>query len=334
MPVQPGTNVSSRINPGRPADSQGATREVSSAPGPADGRTPSARGENLTPCVGRRYPPSSRRRSRMLHIHCGDSSAGTLRQSDMPGEVIVWCDPVVQGPTPAVSRERRGTGPRAGYLATTAARLTAADLARRLRRKTTPWHARPSTTKWSCGSMLPLRPVDPHLRARPALAARAWKTRFSSLSALETSQASRASVAWARLHPEQLRLPLPTRRPVTPEQIALARRAWKPGLRPTPTDLAAGARRNRPASLPGRGAGPPPGQFRPPPTAWIAWSRRRWKPIAEGHDRPFSLFRAVDEREARPFIGDTMLWCAPGGARVRRNAARHDRWSRAAPALR
>ena len=30
--------------------------------------------------------------------------------------------------------------------------------------------------------------------------------------------------------------------------------------------------------------------------------------IAEGHDGPFSLFRAVDEREARPFIGDTMLW--------------------------
>jgi len=39
--------------------------------------------------------------SGMLHVHCGDSSAGALRRSGVPGDVIVWCDPLMDGPTPA-----------------------------------------------------------------------------------------------------------------------------------------------------------------------------------------------------------------------------------------
>ena len=38
---------------------------------------------------------------RMLHVHCGDSSADTLRKSDVGGTVITWCDPLIEGATPA-----------------------------------------------------------------------------------------------------------------------------------------------------------------------------------------------------------------------------------------
>lgn len=34
----------------------------------------------------------------MLHVHCGDTSADALRRSGVPGEVIVWCDLLTEGP--------------------------------------------------------------------------------------------------------------------------------------------------------------------------------------------------------------------------------------------
>jgi len=37
----------------------------------------------------------------MLHIHNGDSSAGTAKQSAMPGEHVAWREALIDGPTPA-----------------------------------------------------------------------------------------------------------------------------------------------------------------------------------------------------------------------------------------
>ena len=37
----------------------------------------------------------------MLHIHNGDSSAGTAKQSSMPGEHFAWREALIEGPTPA-----------------------------------------------------------------------------------------------------------------------------------------------------------------------------------------------------------------------------------------
>src|SRR5688572_16660653 len=37
----------------------------------------------------------------MLHIHNGDSTASALRKTDVPGESIVWCDVLHEGPAVA-----------------------------------------------------------------------------------------------------------------------------------------------------------------------------------------------------------------------------------------
>lgn len=37
----------------------------------------------------------------LLHIHCGDSSAESLRASSIGGKVIAWYDPLIEGPSPA-----------------------------------------------------------------------------------------------------------------------------------------------------------------------------------------------------------------------------------------
>ena len=45
---------------------------------------------------------AGRRQTRgLLHVHCGDSVAGSHRQSSLHGQVIVWQDPLLEGPTPA-----------------------------------------------------------------------------------------------------------------------------------------------------------------------------------------------------------------------------------------
>ena len=64
-----------------------------------------------------RQTPSPAQRATMLHVHCGDSSANALRGSDAPGEVVVWCDPVVEGPTPISLSVDEWRAVRARYLA-------------------------------------------------------------------------------------------------------------------------------------------------------------------------------------------------------------------------
>ena len=46
----------------------------------------------------------------MLHIHCGDISADTLRKSGVPGEVTVWMDLLVEGPAGVEDKGFAGTG--------------------------------------------------------------------------------------------------------------------------------------------------------------------------------------------------------------------------------
>lgn len=36
--------------------------------------------------------------AKSLHIHSGDTAANLLRQTSVPGDTLVWCDPVIRGP--------------------------------------------------------------------------------------------------------------------------------------------------------------------------------------------------------------------------------------------
>jgi hypothetical protein len=52
----------------------------------------------------------------MLHIHCGDSSAKIMKMSGLPGEVIVWCDMVCEGPLPGDMPDAARRAIRAKYV--------------------------------------------------------------------------------------------------------------------------------------------------------------------------------------------------------------------------
>lgn len=44
---------------------------------------------------------ADRQELRFMHLHCGDSSAESLRRSGVPGTVLTWYDPLTEGPVPA-----------------------------------------------------------------------------------------------------------------------------------------------------------------------------------------------------------------------------------------
>ena len=41
----------------------------------------------------------------MLHVRCGNDIVGKLRAAGVPGEILVWADPLCQGPTRAANGE-------------------------------------------------------------------------------------------------------------------------------------------------------------------------------------------------------------------------------------
>ena len=53
----------------------------------------------------------------MLHIHNGDSAAGTAKKSDIPGEHLAWREALVCGPAPGGLPEAEFRRVRAQYLA-------------------------------------------------------------------------------------------------------------------------------------------------------------------------------------------------------------------------
>src|SRR5258705_2830960 len=52
----------------------------------------------------------------MLHIHNGDSSAGTAKQSSLPGEHVAWRESLITGPTPGGLSRSEWRSMRASHL--------------------------------------------------------------------------------------------------------------------------------------------------------------------------------------------------------------------------
>jgi hypothetical protein len=57
-----------------------------------------------------------REEKKMLHVFCGDTSANNLRLAGDLGDVIVWCDPLSEGPTPTGLSPRQWRMVRSLYL--------------------------------------------------------------------------------------------------------------------------------------------------------------------------------------------------------------------------
>jgi Domain of unknown function (DUF1835) len=172
----------------------------------------------------------------MLHITDGESVAGTLRQSAVPGEVRIFGDLMYEGPAPSGLSEAEWWDRRARFLSETAG-LTLAEARHAVRAYEDSLHAIPNhdeTVVW----------MDHRLSDQLMLIMLLeWFYRLHrgrsglSLICVGRYRGMENFVGLGHLTAEQLASLADTRSPVSEAEFALASVAWKAFTSPVPTDI-------------------------------------------------------------------------------------------------
>jgi hypothetical protein len=260
--------------------------------------------------------PVGWREPRMLHVLNGDVVRETLEHAAVPGTLAVWADVLHEGPVPGEdvsSAERREV--RARYLAQ-AGHATYGDALATLRGWDSGLDAAPDHDEvviWCehdlFDQLLLIRHLH-HFSGRGLAGARL------SLICIDRHPEVPHFMGLGQLSAEALAALLPTRRPVTAEQTALAGAAWRAFTAPDPMHLQSlmdgdstalpwlePALRRHLQEFPAVGSG-------------LSRTERQILHAAAAAPRPIGeLFREVQRAESVFFIGDTSF------ARVLRDLA-------------
>lgn len=243
-----------------------------------------------------------------LHVHCGDSSAASLRRSRVGEAVIVWCDPLMEGPVPEGKSDEELRHVRAEYLG----RLTGKEAATCLG-----WLAKQEkalerfadhreVVLWfdAClfDQVILIRQLD--WFARRALG----ETKLSLICVGEFPGFDRFR-GLGELSPDQLTSLLDTRHDVTPAETELAVRAWPAFRSPDPTAIARLLESDT-SALPYLAAALTRHleQFPSVRNGLNRLENAALEVIAEGHSKLGEIFSLVSGKEAPAFFGDTSLW--------------------------
>ncbi len=238
----------------------------------------------------------------MLHLTNGDSAAGSIRRTGVPGSVIAWRDILHEGPVPAGLTLEGLSDKRARFLAEwgegsfpeISASLGARDSALRSARRVVLWF------EHDLYDQLQL------LQILATLAAQRGTT--AELIAIDAFPGVEPFYGLGQLTTPQLASLWPQRRPVTLPQLALASRAWKAFGATDPnavrhlldTDLTA-LPLLRPALERLREEHPAL------PTGLSRTERQILAAVAAGNQRFADVFRTTQAMEAAPFMGDSTL---------------------------
>ena len=255
-----------------------------------------------------RQTPPPAQRAAMLHVHCGDSSANALRASDVPGEVIVWCDPVVEGPTPVGLGEDEWRAVRARYLA--AGEPGKGEGCRK-------WLAQQDeaiaqfreygeVVLWFDACLFDQTIL---VRLLDWFGARDLGRTKLSLICIGAFPGFERFRGLGELTGEQLASLLPLRQEVTPAQLALASEAWAAYGSADPIAIEALTVKDT-SALPFLHAALLRHLERFP-SVRNGLSRLEDEvldAVAGGRTRLDEIFREVSDKEERPFFGDTTVW--------------------------
>ena len=249
----------------------------------------------------------------MLHVRCGDDIVDALREAGLPGARLSWADPLAEGPVAAGVEGDAWYDRRADWLSSrhgvprdeAIACLRAQDdaLARAreeeevvlwfehdlfdqaILARLLAWFDQPG----SGGTRLTMVDVEPILRENPA---------FRGLG---------------QLGPEPLARLFEARRPVTPEQLALGARAWAAMRDPGPDGLEELLASDTEALPYLRDAVVRLCLERRPGSDGLVLSDRlALEVVRDGAGTAADAFRAVQDREAAPWMGDTSFWAVLG----------------------
>ena len=253
----------------------------------------------------------------MLHIHCGDTSAKLLKQAGVPGEIIVWTDPVCEGPLPCDVSDDELRAVRAKYISESTrgalATQTVADRFRKEDEALVRFSEHEEVVLWfdAClfDQALLVRQLDWFSRRDLG------KTKLSLISVGEFPGIDRFCGP-GDLMPKELASLLEKRHEVTAAEKELARAAWAALRSPDPAAIEKVCEGDT-SALPYLD-GALMRYLQQYPSVRNGLNRLQnnaLKAVATGHFQLVDIFVQVDHREDRPFVGDTTLWqCLDGMA--------------------
>jgi hypothetical protein len=245
----------------------------------------------------------------MLHITNGDSAAEGIRQAGLPGSMLAWRDVLHEGPVPADLSLHELSAVRAGFIAgegwapadeaatgfaerdATLARFTEHD-------EVCLWFEHDLYDQLQCLQILDWLAGE-----------RAGDTVLSMVCIGQFPGVERF-YGLGQLSPAQLASLYPNRRPITREQLDLARSAWAAFRAAEPSALIALVKGDSTSALPFLHAAllRHLAEF---PALEHGLSRTEHytlERLAAGPVDPFAAFQTVQEREEAPYLGDTIFW--------------------------
>lgn len=243
----------------------------------------------------------------MLHIHCGDYSAASLRESGVHGEVLVWHDPVSDGPTPAGLPVEAWLDLRAAFIARQAGHANTAGIRATFTAELAALESSKTQDEVVLWFDACLFDQSILIRLLKWYALNGTPTTLSLIDVGDFPGKPRFK-GLGELNAAEMASLFPQRKPVTPEMLALARHAWAAYCAPEPTALPPlleedtsllpylhDALLRHLEQLPGRDG----------------VERLEREILRAVSDAPLTLgplFLDVDAQETRPYFGDTMLW--------------------------
>ena len=262
----------------------------------------------------------------MIHVHCGDSSAATLRQSGIPGDVIVWTELLVDGPTPGGVAADEWRRLRARFLSDSTRGVLSFDDCRRRLATQDEALARcldaDEVALWfdAClfDQSILIRQLDwfdrQEMRGRVSLICVSGYPGFVRFTGL------------GELDPVQMAALLPSRHAVTPSERQFGRRAWEAFCASEPAAL---------EQVAADQAAPLPfvclalrrqlEQYPSVRTGLSRLQRETLQAVVAGKHDLSSIFVAASRAEERPYFGDTTLWrCLDQMASARASLVRID----------
>ena len=243
-----------------------------------------------------------------LHIRCGDDILGALDEAGVPGDKLRWSDVLCEGPLHIYRDERQRQKERASYLSAryrvpmmeTYREISGADY------RVTQCVRYNETVLWFEADLFD-QLILVYLLQR--LAPFAPETQISLICIGDHPEVSRF-IGLGQLSPAQLAALLPTRQPVTPRQFTLARRTWEALCHWHPRKLIA-LSRSRSKALPFLSSALQRYLAEYPSTrnGLSQTEQGAFEALAAGARTAEEAFQAVQLREPRPFMGDSMFYC-------------------------
>jgi hypothetical protein len=246
----------------------------------------------------------------MLHVHCGSASADSLRRSGVPGEVIEWADLLYVGPLPVGVTAERWRVVRADALVKASrGQLGLEQCMRRLEHQDqvlAAYGEHDEVVLWFDACLYDQLILIRHL---DFFAQRDMGCTALSLVCVSGFPHVGRFRGLGQLRPEQLAQLFPTRFEVSEKEKRLGALAWAAVRSPDPAAI---------ERLLAYGTEPPPyladalvrflQQYPSTANGLTRLENTVLAAIAAGHSSLRAIVGAVNEREERPFRGDTAIW--------------------------